>query len=111
AGEPRGQARALATLTQLASDGAAPKVTVLDAPTLSRRFVLEGFYGLQWSWDSRRAVVRLAAAQKLGTYVFAPKSDVYSHFAWNVPYPAPERLQMRNLVTYADDRGVELCWA
>lgn len=111
AGAPEGQARGLASLRQLARLGSLPSLNVFDAPTVPMRFVLEGFYGLPWSPEARREMVRFAAAHRFDSYVYAPKMDLYSTLFWRSPYPAEVRVEARRLAQYARERGIELCWS
>lgn len=50
--------------------------------------IIEGFYGRNWSWDERRAVMRRLAPHGYGFYHYAPKGDAYLRRQWQEPYPA-----------------------
>jgi hyaluronoglucosaminidase len=50
------------------------------------RGIIEGFYGVPWSWDERRAVCRALAAAGMDTYVYAPKDDPLHRERWREPY-------------------------
>lgn len=108
AGSPTGQARALATLRQLALAGPLVAATVFDAPKLARRIFLEGFYGEPYTWEARRVMARLSAAHKLNTYYLAPKFDFYSTLFWRMPYSAEFLDGLRAFIPFARDRGLDI---
>lgn len=49
--------------------------------------VIEGFYGVPWSWRERHHLVEAAALQGLDTYLYAPKNDPLHRARWREPYP------------------------
>ncbi len=115
AGTETGQARALSTLTELlehATGGELPRASIIDAPVVQQRTVMEGFYGWQWDLESRLAAVRRAAALRMNVYTHAPKADYLSTFLWAQPYTDDdgELAQARTIAAYAKARGVEFCW-
>jgi hyaluronoglucosaminidase len=110
AGTPRGQARALSTLTELVTSGPVARVSVFDAPLVQRRIVLEGFYGQPWDHAARLAAVRRAAALRFNAFVRAPKGDYLSTFLWREPYPDDVLAEAAELARSAHDRGVDFCW-
>jgi hyaluronoglucosaminidase len=110
AGAPEGQANALATLAQLPSGGELPRASILDGPALGQRFVLEGFYGPPWTWDTRTQVLHAAAAQKQNVYLYAPKGDFVSRFLWQVPFDPVTLASARTFVADAASLAVQVCW-
>lgn len=110
AGAPEGQANALATLAQLQTGGELPRASILDGPVLSQRFVLEGFYGPPWTWDTRTQVLHAAAAQKQNVYIYAPKGDPVSRFLWQVPFDPVTIADAQAFVAVADSLAVQVCW-
>ncbi len=49
--------------------------------------LVEGFYGRNWSWDERRAVMRTLAPLGYSFYLYAPKGDALLRRQWREPYP------------------------
>ncbi len=69
-------------------DDAGPEVP--GPPAHPRSGVIEGFYGLPWSWRERSRMVRAMAGLGLGTYLYAPKDDPLHRERWREPYPDDE---------------------
>ena len=51
------------------------------------RGIIEGFYGLPWTWQERLEVAELLAGAGMDTYVYAPKDDPLHRERWREPYP------------------------
>ena len=47
--------------------------------------LIEGFYGRQWSWDTRCAYPAFLAAHDFSAYIFAPKGEAALRSAWAKP--------------------------
>jgi hyaluronoglucosaminidase len=110
AGQPEGQANALATLAQLPTKGSLPRVSILDGPTVPRRFVLEGYYGPSWTWAQDHQVLHAAAAQKLNAYIYAPKGDLETRYLWSAPFDFDELSGAESLAADAASLGMTFCW-
>jgi hyaluronoglucosaminidase len=52
--------------------------------------VLEGFYGVPWSWPARTEVATWCAERGMGDYVYAPKDDPKHRDRWRDPYSDEE---------------------
>ncbi len=106
---------ALQTLRQLAATskgGVIPAMTINDYPSLSRRGLVEGFYGNPWSHEVRKSLIRFLGENKLNTFIFAPKDDPYhSSPHWRKPYPADQAAKIRELAKVAKDNHVNFVWA
>lgn len=68
--------------------------------------VIEGFYGRQWSWPDRSAMLGFLAASHLPTYVYAPKGDAFLRQQWREAWPTDEFNQLRSLAASAKNAGV-----
>jgi len=58
--------------------------------------VIEGFYGIPWSFRERRDQLRTMASLGLGTYLYAPKNDPLHRDRWREPYPEEDRARFRS---------------
>ncbi|WP_309104229.1 beta-N-acetylglucosaminidase domain-containing protein [Microbacterium sp.] len=107
---PRGFRHAWVTLDQLVTihGGMVPDAVIDDAPVLSRRGIIEGFYGAPWSHEERLAALRLAGRLKLNSYVYAPKDDPFHRERWREPYPAEELSRLVELATHGAAHGVDV---
>ena len=52
--------------------------------------LIEGFFGLPWSWEERRGAVDALAPHGFAFYLYAPKADPYLRKRWREPHPAAE---------------------
>ncbi len=98
--------------SEIASSGTIPHMTINDWPSLSRRGVIEGFYGAPWSHDVRLSLIDYYGKNKLNSYFFGPKDDPYhSTPHWRQPYPEPEAKKIKELVEAANRNHVDFIWA
>jgi len=70
--------------------------------------VVEGFYGVPWSWAERRAMVLTLALNGMGTYIYAPKSDALHRHLWREPYPEETMARFEELALVAAQHQVAL---
>lgn len=52
--------------------------------------IIEGFYGVPWTWEDRREIAAALHSAGMDTYVYAPKDDPLHRARWREPYPAAE---------------------
>lgn len=93
---------------------AMPKVmqcTITDYPSVSPRGVIEGFYGNPWSQTDRKRQFEFYGANKLNTYIYGPKNDVYHRDRWKENYPTDEANKLKELVEVAKRNKVRFVWA
>lgn len=89
-----------------------PKVEITDWPDVAVRGVVEGFYGQPWSHEARMGLIDFYSEHKLNTYIYGPKNDKYhSSPKWRQPYPQNEAEQLKELISYANDKEVDFVWA
>jgi hyaluronoglucosaminidase len=75
------------------------------------RGVIEGFYGPMWSHEDRLDLIARMPAWSMNLYVYAPKTDPYHRFRWEVPYPKEQLRRFRELGDAARQRGVKFSLA
>jgi hypothetical protein len=68
--------------------------------------IIEGFFGLPWSWEERRAAVDFLAPRGFGFYLYAPKSDAYLRERWQEPHPEREMEALAAFRDHCRARGV-----
>lgn len=68
--------------------------------------VVEGFYGVPWSWRERRLLVLSMAAQGMDTYVYAPKNDPLHRDRWRDDYDDETLDAFRELAAFGAELGV-----
>ena len=103
------------TLKQL-TDKTEKAVTVAEAvikdePTMSVRGSIEGFYGTPWSHEDRLSQIEFYGDQKLNTYIYAPKDDLYHREQWRDPYPETEMQRMQDLIDTSKENKVDFVFS
>lgn len=103
------------TLKQL-TDKTEKAVTVAEAvikdePTMSVRGSIEGFYGTPWSHEDRLSQIEFYGDQKLNTYIYAPKDDLYHREQWREPYPETEMQRMQDLIDTSKENKVDFVFS
>ncbi|HHD2753449.1 TPA: beta-N-acetylglucosaminidase domain-containing protein [Clostridium perfringens] len=95
------------TFKQLVKDSNIPEVNITDYPTVSARGIVEGFYGTPWTQEDRLDQIKFYGANKLNTYIYAPKDDPYHREKWREPYPESEMSRMQELIDTAYENKVD----
>ncbi|MDZ4994411.1 O-GlcNAcase NagJ [Clostridium perfringens] len=95
------------TFKQLVKDSNIPEVNITDYPTVSARGIVEGFYGTPWTQEDRLDQIKFYGANKLNTYIYAPKDDPYHREKWREPYPESEMARMQELIDTAYENKVD----
>lgn len=110
--DERGTYYGVRTFLQLMSHGKLPEVEITDYPDVRFRGVVEGFYGIPWSFEARKRQLEFYGKHKMNTYIYGPKDDPY-HSApnWRKPYPPEEAEHIRSLVEMAAVHKVDFVWA
>jgi len=99
------------TFLQMMKEPSVMTVTIKDYPSVSARGVVEGFYGNPWSQTDRKRQFEFYGANKLNTYIYGPKDDVYHRAQWKENYPQAEANKLKELVETANHNKVRFVWA
>ena len=68
--------------------------------------LIEGFFGLPWSWEERRGAVTFLAPHGYLFYIYAPKADSYLRKRWREPHPAGEMEELARFRAHCRGAGV-----
>lgn len=68
--------------------------------------LIEGFYGIPWSWTERKRLISEMAATGLGSYLYCPKWDAKHRAQWREPYSEAEMASFTEVIDHADSLGV-----
>jgi hyaluronoglucosaminidase len=68
--------------------------------------IIEGFYGLPWSWEARRENVSFLAPHGYRFYLYAPKADAFLRRRWREPHPYEMIREMEGLSRHCAQAGV-----
>lgn len=73
--------------------------------------IIEGFYGIPYSFKERIAMIDFLADLGMDTYIYAPKDDPYHNYRWREIYPKDKLLELEKLSQRARERGLNFVWA
>lgn len=100
------------SLESVAKKGALPTGQILDWPDLPYRGVVEGYYGIPWTVEGRKAQFEFYGRNKLNTFIYAPKDDPYHHGGGCYqPYPPDKAREIKDMVAHARKYHVKFFWA
>jgi hyaluronoglucosaminidase len=68
--------------------------------------IVEGFYGRQWDWLSRRSYADFLLQQELNTYLYCPKGDQYLRKEWRHDWPAAVTAELNETARHFRERGL-----
>ncbi|MDN5726064.1 MAG: beta-N-acetylglucosaminidase domain-containing protein, partial [Propionibacteriales bacterium] len=109
--DQRGVFYAVQTLRQLITGTKVAAATVEDAPLMSIRGVVEGFYGFPWSHQARLDQLAFYGEHKMNTYIYTPKDDELLRKRWREPYTGDDLAQLQELITTAKANQVDFVFA
>lgn len=66
------------------------KLKISDYASIKYRGIIEGFYGIPWSWKNKKELLRFGSKFKNNLFIFAPKDDPYHREKWYELYPEKE---------------------
>lgn len=61
------------------------------------RGIIEGFFGRQWSWQTRQNYAGFLKQNNYQYYIYAPKADRYLRRQWAEPWPAEDYASLQQL--------------
>ncbi|HEV2865214.1 MAG TPA: beta-N-acetylglucosaminidase domain-containing protein [Allosphingosinicella sp.] len=70
--------------------------------------LIEGFFGLPWSWEERADAVRFLAPHGYVFYLYAPKADAWLRRRWQEPHPPAEEVELASLAAVCRAAGMRL---
>jgi hyaluronoglucosaminidase len=75
------------------------------------RGVVEGFYGVFYTFPERIDLIRFIGKHGFNLYVYAPKNDRQQRARWWEPYPKAVMAQFTETIQAARRAGVRFCYA
>jgi hyaluronoglucosaminidase len=75
------------------------------------RGVIEGFYGVYYTFPERNDLIRFIGKHGFNLYIYAPKNDRQHRNRWWEPYPKKIIDQFLKTIEIARQSGVEFCYA
>ncbi|MGL5822767.1 MAG: beta-N-acetylglucosaminidase domain-containing protein [Sarcina sp.] len=84
-----------------------PICIIEDEPDFRLRGIIEGFYGEPWSFTTRKLAVEFLNQNKMNTYMYAPKDDLYHRDKWREKYPKMIFNEIESLKKHCDKNFVD----
>ena len=78
---------------------------------LEKRGVIEGFYGIPWSFEDRLSMIEFLSDIGMNRYIYAPKDDPYHNIKWREAYPDEKLAELSKLASLAKEKSVDFIWA
>jgi hypothetical protein len=69
--------------------------------------IIEGYYGIPWSWEMREDQARFLAAHGYGFYIYAPKADAFLRKRWREDHPVAEADALKRMAGVCAGLGVD----
>ena len=74
------------------------------------RGFIEGYYGIPWSNENRKDLMKFGGDFKMNSYIFAPKDDEYHSLKWREPYPTEKLEELRQLAEVGEKTKNKFIW-
>ena len=69
---------------------------------------IEGYYGRLLEWEERKQIVKSLNQNKMNTYFYAPKEDIYHRLNWRKKYPLKWRKSFRDFTKFSQKNCVDV---
>ena len=69
---------------------------------------IEGYYGKLLAWESRKLIIKSLSKNKMNTYFYAPKEDIYHRLCWRKKYNEKWRMDFKNFVQFGKLNGIKI---
>ncbi|WP_311481796.1 beta-N-acetylglucosaminidase domain-containing protein [uncultured Anaerococcus sp.] len=76
-----------------------------------KKGIIEGFYGIPWTFEERKSMIKFLDEIGMDQYIYAPKDDPYHNKKWRELYPAEEIRKIKALADLSNEKGIEFTWA
>ena len=69
---------------------------------------IEGYYGKLLAWENRKLIIKSLSKNKMNTYFYAPKEDIYHRLCWRKKYNEKWRMDFKNFVQFGKLNDVQV---
>jgi hyaluronoglucosaminidase len=83
----------------------------MHASPFQVRGVVEGFYGVYYTFPERNDLIRFLGQHGFNCYIYGPKNDRQHRARWWQPYPQEIMAQFAETVAIARAAGISFCYA
>lgn len=86
------------------------KLSMIDYPSTNIRGVIEGYYGVPWTWEQKIDLLKFGARFKNNVFIFAPKNDPYHRDKWFELYPDDELEKIAEIARVGNETKNRFVW-
>lgn len=87
-----------------------PQLKIKDYPSFTYRGIIEGFYGVPWSFSARKRLMEFGAKLKNNVFIYAPKDDPYHREKWEELYPEEKLDEIKSLAQLGKEVNNTFVW-
>ncbi|MDA7579129.1 protein O-GlcNAcase [Alphaproteobacteria bacterium] len=69
---------------------------------------IEGYYGRLLSWESRKLIIKSLSKNKMNTYFYAPKEDIYHRLLWRKKYSKEWRFGFKKFIQFGKINDIKV---
>ena len=84
---------------------------IKDYSQSALRGFIEGYYGIPWTAEERKELMRFGSRVKTNIYIYAPKDDVYHSTSWRSLYSKYDYKVLKDQVQAGIESKTRLAWA
>jgi len=103
----RGLRYGIKAIEEMYKNNELPIVKIIDKPSFALRGIIEGFYGAPWGTDNRIDCIKFLSENKMNTFMYAPKDDLYHRDKWRELYPTSEFENLKKLKELSDKELID----
>ncbi len=92
------------------SDEKLEELLLKDYADTKLRGLIEGYYGIPWSDESRKSIMAFGSYFKMNIYAFAPKDDPYHRDLWWELYPEEQLAVISSLAKFGESCYNHYTW-
>ncbi len=87
------------------NNGEVSEFVIVDYPEFPIRGVMEGFYGIPWTWEQRKDVIEAMSQVGSNAFIFAAP-DINRKITWREPLPDSYKANLEKLIQHAHQHHV-----
>lgn len=76
-----------------------------------KKGIIEGFYGIPWTFEERKSMIKFLPQIGMNQYIYAPKDDPFHNKKWREPYPKDQLEKIKVLADLSKENGIDFTWA
>ena len=72
-----------------------------------KKGIIEGFYGIPWTFEERKSMIKFLPQIGMNQYIYAPKDDPFHNKKWGEPYPKDQLEKIKVLADLSKENGID----